>query len=175
MSIETRLVMNVGDGINAVKAKLTLAFVYANIVGGETLTFTSPLGVETILTEGISFTGIDEPSFITSLIQAINNIPGLTVTNLVNPLIVEVDVAGVEGNEWTMATSDSDVFTPALFLTGRDADNPISFDMVADSDGNVILKVDGNTIFRVPLDKLYDTNTSTFRVFLQNFLRKLQC
>ncbi|GAB1376821.1 hypothetical protein MASR1M48_16730 [Lactococcus petauri] len=174
MSIETRLVMKVGDGINAIKAKLTLAFVYANIVGGETLTFTDPLGVETVLTEGLDFTGVDEPSFLTDLIQAINDIPGLTVTNLANPLIIEVDVAGVEGNEWTMASSDTDVFPAALFVDGRDADNPIDFDMVADSDGNVILKVDGSTIFRVPLDKLFDTNASTFRVYLQNFLRKLQ-
>lgn len=175
MSIETKLVMKVGDGIDAQKAQLSLAFVYANIAGGETLTFTDPEGNETVLTEGNEFGGVDEPSFLASLVAAINAISGLTVTQAANPIIITVDTEGAEGNEWTVESSDSNAFPATEFSGGREKDLPIEFELLADSNGEVIATVDDEVVFRVPLSKLFDTNNSTFQVNLQNFLRKLQC
>lgn len=176
MSIETKLVTKVGDGIDAQPAVATITCTDGAFGGSETITLT-PFGeVAIVFTQGVDFTGGSGDDALAEEIRSLfDAVSGLTATRVNNVVTITRDVAGEEGNSWQISTNAGTFFSVTSFQNGRDADNPVDFEMNLDQSGIVTAKVDGNIVFRVPYRDLFDTNLKTFEVNLKNFLRKSQC
>lgn len=176
MSIEQKLVMEVGDGIDAQAAIATIVCTDGVFSGTQEIVLEVPEETPVAFIQGVAFTGGSGDDALAEEIRVLfNNIVGLTATRNANSVTITQDLKGIAGNSWLITTNAGTFFAVASFANGRDADNSVDFEMELDQTGTVIAKVDGNIVFRVPYRETFDTNLKTFEINLKNFLRKSQC
>lgn len=182
MSIEVSLVMKTGDGVDAQKAVATLAVTNGNINSGDNVNITPapteaiPAPPTTSFVEGVDFSiGIDSDVTAESLRVLLDAISGITATRIANVVTITVDLPGVLGNFWILATNNAAAFTIINFKDGREADLPIDMEIAKDKNDLVTFTFDGNIVGRVPFSILFDTNTKTLEQNLRDFFRKSQC